>query len=266
MTDRTPSPRIPSSVASLHRRTVLAATVMSGPLISGLSALLLPRPSRAATPLSIGIIGSGHVGSTLGGLWLRAGHPVMFSARNLSEAQSVTAGLGATGLGARAGTPEEAARFGDVVLLAVPYGALAGLGTSLHGVLAGKVVIDACNPYRWRDGDVARIAQQQGAGVTTQSFFPGAHVVRAFNSEDMSTIGVEAHRLPPLLGIPYAGDDPGAMHVVQGLITDAGFDPVAAGPLSAARLFQPGGPEFEADLTGPELRGRLEQDRRGADR
>ncbi|ACI50210.1 NADP oxidoreductase coenzyme F420-dependent [Gluconacetobacter diazotrophicus PA1 5] len=232
-------------------------------LLAGLSALLLPRLSRAATSLPIGIIGSGHVGSTLGGLWLRAGHPVMFSARDLSSAQSVAAGLGAL---ARAGTPEQAARFGEAVLLAVPYGALPALGASLHGVLAGKVVIDACNPYSWRDGDVARLARQQGAGPTTQSFFPGAHVIRAFNSEDMSTISVEAHRLPPLLGIPYAGDDAAAMDVVRGLIVDAGFDPVRAGPLSVARLFQPGGPEFEADLTAPELRGRLEQDQHGAGR
>ncbi|NVN11835.1 NADPH-dependent F420 reductase, partial [Nguyenibacter vanlangensis] len=125
------------------------------------------------------------------------------------------------------------------------------------GILQGKVVIDACNPYPWRDGDIARTAQQQGAGAVTQSLFPGAHVVRAFNSEDMSTIDAEAHRLPPRLGIPYAGDDAQAKQVVRGLIVDAGFDPVDAGPLSAARAFQPGGPGFEADLNATQLRGRL---------
>ncbi|WP_342629027.1 NADPH-dependent F420 reductase [Nguyenibacter vanlangensis] len=228
----------------MHRRSLLAA----------LPALLLPSVPRAAAPLRIGAIGAGHVGSTLGGLWLKAGHPVMFSARDLSSAQAVASDLGPL---ARAGTPEQAAGFGDVVLLAVPYGALPALGPALRGILQGKVVIDACNPYPWRDGDIARTAQQQGAGAVTQSLFPGAHVVRAFNSEDMSTIDAEAHRLPPRLGIPYAGDDAQAKQVVRGLIVDAGFDPVDAGPLSAARAFQPGGPGFEADLNATQLRGRL---------
>ncbi|MBB2201264.1 NADPH-dependent F420 reductase [Gluconacetobacter tumulisoli] len=232
------------TISRLRRRT----------LLGGLSALLMPVAARADAPLRIGTIGAGHVGSTLGGLWVRAGHPVMFSAREIAGARSVATGLGPL---AQAGTPQQAARFGDVVLLAVPYGALPAIGAALHAALAGKIVIDACNPYPWRDGDVARQAREQGAGVTTQSFFPGAHVVRAFNSEDMSTIDAEAHRTPPLLGIPFAGDDPAATRIVAGLIRDAGFDPVAAGPLSAARLFQPGAPGFEADLTAPELRRRL---------
>ncbi|MBB2178161.1 NADPH-dependent F420 reductase [Gluconacetobacter tumulicola] len=228
----------------VHRRTLLA----------GVCALLPARLAVAAQPLRIGTIGAGHVGSTLAGLWLRAGHPVMLSASDIGSARSAAEALGAN---AQAGTPQDAARFGDVVLLAVPYGALPGLGASLHGVLAGKIVIDACNPYPWRDGDIARTARQQGAGILTQSLFPGAHVVRAFNSEDMSTIQAEAHRTPPLLGIPYAGDDPASMRTVGGLIAEAGFDPVAVGPLATARLFQPGSNGFEANLTAPELRTRL---------
>lgn len=228
----------------LHRRTVLA----------GLGALLSAPQALAAQPLRIGTIGAGHVGSTLAGLWLRAGHPVMLSASDIASARSAAASLGST---AQAGTPQDAARFGDVVLLAVPYGALPDLGASLHTLLAGKIVIDACNPYPWRDGAIARTAQSQGAGIVTQSLFPGAHVVRAFNSEDMSTIRAEAHRAPPLLGIPYAGDDTDAMRTVGGLITEAGFDPVPVGKLAAARLFQPGSDGFEASLTAPDLRARL---------
>ncbi|MFS3134665.1 NADPH-dependent F420 reductase [Gluconacetobacter sacchari] len=223
-------------------------------LLAGLGALLPARLALAAQPLRIGTIGAGHVGSTLAGLWLRAGHPVMLSAGDIGSARSAAQALGG---GAQAGTPQEAARFGDVVLLAVPYGVLPDVAAELRGSLAGKTVIDACNPYPWRDGDIARQARQRGAGVVTQSFFPGAHVVRAFNSEDMSTIGAEAHRPPPLLGIPYAGDDPAAMRTVGGLIAEAGFDPVAAGPLANARLFQPGSAGFEARLTAPELRARL---------
>ncbi|MBB2204361.1 NADPH-dependent F420 reductase [Gluconacetobacter takamatsuzukensis] len=228
----------------LRRRTLLA----------GLCALLPARLALAAQPLRIGTIGAGHVGSTLAGLWLRAGYPVMLSASDIGSARAAAETLGGN---AQAGTPQDAARFGDVVLLAVPYGALPAVGASLHGLLAGKIVIDACNPYPWRDGSVARTARQQGAGLVTQSFFPGAHVVRAFNSEDMSTIAAEAHRAPPLLGIPYAGDDPAAMRTVGTLIAEAGFDPVAVGPLASARLFQPGSDGFEASLTAPDLRARL---------
>ncbi|MFW7266851.1 NADPH-dependent F420 reductase [Gluconacetobacter sp. Hr-1-5] len=234
----------------MHRRALLGHT-----LLAGLCALLPARLAHAAQPLRIGTIGAGHVGSTLAGLWLRAGHPVMLSASDIGSARAAAEALGGN---AQAGTPQDAARFGDVVLLAVPYGALPSLGASLHTLLAGKIVIDACNPYPWRDGDTARTARTQGAGITTQSFFPGAHVVRAFNSEDMSTIRAEAHRTPPpLLGIPYAGDDPAAMRTVGTLIAEAGFDPVAVGPLETARLFQPGSNGFEADLTAPELRTRL---------
>lgn len=229
---------------SMHRRTLLA----------GLCALLPARRALAAQSLRIGTIGAGHVGSTLAGLWLRAGHPVMLSANDIASARAAAEALGQN---AQAGTPQDAARFGDVVLLAVPYGALPSLGASLRDLLAGKIVIDACNPYPWRDGEIASTAREQGAGITTQSFFPGAHIVRAFNSEDMSTIRAEAHRPPPLLGIPYAGDDPAAMRTVGTLITEAGFDPVAVGPLAAARLFQPGSDGFEADLTAADLRTRL---------
>ncbi|MFT9092926.1 MAG: oxidoreductase, partial [Gluconacetobacter sp.] len=65
------------------------------------------------------------------------------------------------------------------------------------------------------------------------------------------------HRPPPLLGIPYAGDDPAALRTVGTLIPVAGFDPVAVGPLAAARLFQPGSDGFEADLSAADLRPRL---------
>ena len=79
-------------------------------------------PARAQMrPMKIGVVGSGRIGSTLGGLWVKAGHEVMFSDRDPEQAKRVASELGAR---ARSGTPREAVAFGDAVLIAVPYGAL----------------------------------------------------------------------------------------------------------------------------------------------
>ena len=107
----------------------------------------------------IGLIGSGNVGSALGRSWARAGYDVMFSSRSLDNDRKLAADVGAR---ARAGTPQEAVAFGDVVLFAVPYGALPGLGKSLGDSLKGKVVLDACNPFPARDGEIANTAREKG--------------------------------------------------------------------------------------------------------
>jgi predicted dinucleotide-binding enzyme len=221
--------------------------------------LALVPAARAASRGRIGTIGAGHVGSTLGGLWLKAGYEVKFSAASVAGARSVAQDFSAQGFGDRAtaGTPFEAASFGDTVLLAVPYGALPQIGRDLHAVLAGKIVLDATNPYSFRDGAVARDAATRGAGIVTQGFFPGARLVRGFNSEDMSTVRAEAGRPPPRLAIPLAGDDTAAVAAVATLVSAAGCDPVTTGGLATAHLFQPGGPGFEADLDAVALRQRL---------
>jgi predicted dinucleotide-binding enzyme len=102
--------------------------------------------------MKIGIIGSGHVGSALGGVWAKAGNEVMFSSRNLDNDKKLAGEVGAN---ARAGTPQEAASFGQVILLAVPYSAFPELVKSLGDSLKGKVVINASNPFPQRDGGIA---------------------------------------------------------------------------------------------------------------
>lgn len=210
--------------------------------------------ATAADARRIGIIGAGNVGGTLGRLWAQAGHKILFSSRHPDELQGLVASLGAA---ARAGTPRQAAEFGDAILLAVPCGALPQIGHDLAPVLAGKVVLDACNPYAWRDGAAAQLAEQDRSGIASAHFFPGARLVRGFNSIDASAVASEAHRAPPRAAIPIAGDDAGALSVVASLVRDAGFDPVIAGPLSAARKFEPGAPLFEQRLTASELQQRL---------
>ncbi len=100
------------------------------------------RAQGTGAPLKLGLIGAGRLGSVLGTLWVKAGHPVLFSSRHPETLSELVSGLGPL---ARAGTPAEAIAFGDVVVVAVPYGALPQIGRDYGKELAGKIVLDACN-------------------------------------------------------------------------------------------------------------------------
>jgi 8-hydroxy-5-deazaflavin:NADPH oxidoreductase len=213
-----------------HRRTFLIVTG------AAVVASALPFKSRAADKLKIGIIGSGNVGSALGGVWVQAGHEVMFSSRHLEHDQSLAASLGG---GARGGTPHEAADFGDVLLVAVPYRALPDLGKDMAELIKGKVVIDACNPFPSRDGEIANWAREKGAGLASAELLTGARIVRAFNAIGAESMG-SAHREPGRVGMPIAGDDAQAIEVASGLIRDIGYEPVLIGGLVMGKYLMPG--------------------------
>jgi predicted dinucleotide-binding enzyme len=201
--------------------------------------------------MKIGVIGSGRIGGTLGGLWVKAGHEVMFSARNLDPVRKLAAGLGRM---AHAGTPKEAAVFGDVVLISVPYGALPQLGRDLAGDLKGKVVLDTCNPSPGRDGDMAVAARAKGTGVASAEYLPGVRLVRAFNTVPSGALRSEAHRAGDKVAVPLAADDEAALKIAIQLVQDAGFEPVVVGPLARAKEFDPGTPVYGKALTAAELR------------
>ncbi|OGA08344.1 MAG: hypothetical protein A2W68_14015 [Betaproteobacteria bacterium RIFCSPLOWO2_02_64_14] len=190
----------------------------------------LPFAARAATDkLKIGVIGSGRIGSTLGGLWVKAGHEVMFSSLDLEHDKALAAKLGA---GARAGTPREAAAFGEVLLMAVPYPALPAVGKDLANQIKGKVVIDACNPILPRDGEIAKWAREKGAGLASMELLPGARIVRAFNAIGYSRMAV-AHQSAERMGMPMASDDAKAVAVASRLVREIGYEPVLVGGLAA---------------------------------
>ena len=131
----------------------------------GFCALLVGAVVRAqapTAPLKIGIIGSGHIGGTLARHWVKAGHEVFVSSRHPEELQGLVKELGSR---AHAGTPKEAAAFGSVVLVSIPYGAMPQIGADLRAELAGKVIIDTSNPVDRRDGAQAAEWQKKGAGV-----------------------------------------------------------------------------------------------------
>jgi predicted dinucleotide-binding enzyme len=207
---------------------------------AALHPLLLAKFAVAAgdSKVKIGVIGSGNVGSSLGKVWANAGHPVMFASRNLDHDKQLAAGIGAN---ARAGTPSEAAAFGEVLLFAVPYGALPDLGKALASAIKGKVVIDACNPFPQRDGEIANRAREQGAGRVSAELLPGARIVRAFNAVGAARMG-QAHEEPGKIGMPIAGDDKAAIEVASRLIREIGYEPVLIGNLDKGKYLMPGTP------------------------
>lgn len=217
-------------------------------------ALALPLPVMTAQPAStskpkIGLIGSGNVGSNLGRVWASKGYQVMFSSRDIEADRKLAAQVGS---GARAGTPQEAAAFADVLVFAVPYGALPELGRSLGAALQGKVLIDACNPFPQRDGAIADEARAQGAGAVSARLLPGARIVRAFNAVGAARMGV-MHQTPGKVGMPIASDDQAAVEVASSLIRDIGFEPVLVGRLDMGRFLMPGTP-LAGEHTPEEIR------------
>jgi hypothetical protein len=158
---------------------------------------------------------------------------------------------------ARAGTVEEAIAFGDVLFIAVPYGALPQIGRDYAAAMKGKVMLDACNAVSARDGAVADEVEQNGIGVTSQKYFPGVRIVRAFNTMSYMIFAREANRPDPRLAIPIAGDDAQAVEIAAGLVRDAGFDPVVVGKLADARRFQRGQAGYGQSVSAAELKQKL---------
>ncbi len=246
-------------------RPVPAATLLAGVLILATATAL--RASQAASaaaadattaepaaPLKIGIIGTGHIGGALATLWVHAGHEVLMSSRHPEELQALAKSLGPR---AHVGTPREAATFGEVVLISVPYGALPQVGRDLRSELAGKIVLDTGNPYPERDGQMAVEARRKGTGVASAEYLPGVRLVRAFNAINSGDLRSEAHRKGAPIAIPLAGDDSQALQVAERLVRDAGFVPVVVGPLSRAREFDVGTPVYTRLMTEPQLRAAL---------
>jgi len=198
----------------------------------------LPLSALGQGKTKIGIVGSGRVGSAIGATWVRVGHEVMFSSRNIENDKALAARLGG---GARAGTPREAAAFGEVVMVSVPYGALPSVGKDLGDLLKGKVVIDTCNPFSGRDGKIAEWAREKGAGLASAELLPGARLVRAFNAIGSARMG-SAYQEPGRVGMPIAGDDATAVAVASRLIREIGYEPVLIGGLEKGRYLIPGSP------------------------
>lgn len=199
------------------------------------------------TIMKIGIIGSGNIGGTLGRHWAKAGHEVMFSSRNPDELKEM-----ADSVGAKAGTPMEAADHAEVILLAIPLKANETVANEL-GDLNGKILIDATNPYPGRDGDVAKkIIEDDKLTSTgwTASLFPGARVVKAFNSVYFKVLEERAFRNgKERVAVQLASDDESARQKVKQLIEDIGMAPQDMGSLEDSKSFEPDAPLYNRNFS-----------------
>lgn len=195
------------------------------------------------------------IGSTVGRLFAAAGHEVRFATRHPERLADLVAEIGAT---ASTGSVEDAAEFGEVLLVSVPLGAWPELAAQLGSRLTGKVVIDTSNPYSARDGTLAQeVVNSGGTGVYLGKLLPAARVVRAFNTIYYETLRAESHRSGERLGIPVAGNDRAALELVTTLVRDAGFEPVIVGPLHDARRFDVGTPVYNKPVSVSVLRDML---------
>lgn len=203
--------------------------------------------------MKIGIIGAGHIGATTARLFVDAGHDVAIS--NSRGPETLRALVDELGPRAHAATPADAARFGDVVLLAIPlkdYTALPVDG------LRGKIAIDAMNYYPNRDGQIASLdAGEQASSELVASHLAGARVVKAFNTiwfEHLKTKGNKAAPVEERRAIFVSGDDAEAKGIVSRLIEEIGFGPYDLGSLQHSRAQQPGTAVYNRDVTVTEAR------------
>jgi len=186
--------------------------------------------------MKIGIIGSGNIGSGLGSAFAKNGHEVMFSfSRDLHKLEQVVVEAGPN---ARSGTPEQAARFGDVVVLAVGWGAVQE-ALQAAGSLDGKTLISCVNPLT-PDFSGLVVGTTTSGAEEIAKLVPGARVVEAF----LNVFAGILHSGAMLFGadVPsvfYCGDDAAAKSAVQTLIGDIGLEPVDSGPLRNARFIEP---------------------------
>jgi predicted dinucleotide-binding enzyme len=237
----------PIDVVQLFRQRFLRLAAFA-------ACLIVPLSAPAADAMKIGIIGAGRVGGTLGELWAKAGHQVMFSSLDIEQDKALAAKVGGN---ASAGTPAQAAAFGDVLLVSVPYKALPQVGRDNAASIKGKVVLDTSNPIEARDGEMAVAARDKGTGIASAEFLPGARLVRAFNEVGYSALRSETNRAGEKVAIPLAADDKGALEVAVRLVKDAGFEPVVVGGLATAKSFDVGTAVFGKPLTAKDLREKL---------
>jgi predicted dinucleotide-binding enzyme len=211
--------------------------------------------------MRIGILGSGLMGGKLGTLFARAGHEVVFSYAR-SDQKLKRRAREAKG-NARAGTPAEAARDTDALVLAVHWLQVDDV-LKQAGDLSGKILVTCSLPMNAKSTDLVVAHTSSGAEVLAQKVRK-AKVVSAFGTVPSEVFcGVfEARRRTNRPSMVYCGDDEDAKHVAATLIRDVGFDPVDAGALRVARYLEPfallmGELAYEGE-GGPEVAYRFER-------
>lgn len=238
----------------MNARNALRALLLCATVLCVAVSASAQDAEKSGAPLKIGIVGTGNIGGALATHWAKAGHELVISSRHPEELQKLAKSLGPK---VRVGTPLEAAQFGDVILLSVPYKATPDVGRDLASAWKGKILLDTGNPYPFRDGAMAEDARKRGTGVTSKEFLPGVRLVRAFNAINEGNLKRDGNRKGGLWAIPLASDDAEGLKVAERLVRDAGFDPVVVGGLARAREFDVGTKVYTKLLTAKQLREEL---------
>ena len=185
--------------------------------------------------MKIAVIGAGKVGSALGTGWAKAGHTIVFGVRDVNKAElkALCARINAT-----AAPSANAARQGDVVVLALPW-TVAENAVKTLGDLKGKIIIDSMNPLAMKDGVLGlERGFTSSGGEAVASWLPGARVVKTFNQvgAEMMMAGDRFETRPVMF---LAGDDDTAKSTVAQLVGELGFEALDAGALKQARILEP---------------------------
>jgi len=212
---------------------------------------------------TIGLIGAGHIGSQLARLAISHGYAVVIS--NSRGPETLATLVAELGPHARAASPEEAARAGDLVVVSVP---LKNYRAVPVAPLAGKIVIDTNNYYPERDGQIPELDNESTTTAELlQAHLPASKVVKAFNhiqAAQLTTDGQPAGS-KNRRGLVIAGDDAAAKATVTDLLDQFGFDTVDAGPLKEGWRIQRDTPGYGPRRTAGELRKDLAAARRYRD-
>ncbi|MBX6390643.1 MAG: NADPH-dependent F420 reductase [Frankia sp.] len=185
---------------------------------------------------TIGLIGSGNIGSTVARLAIAAGYDVVLS--NSRGPETLAGLVSELGERARAGTTEDAARAGDLVVLTIPLHAYRSAPVE---PLAGKIVLDTCNYYPQRDGQIAELDNESTTtSELVQRHLASSTVVKVFNNiyfKHLLSLARPAGA-PDRSVLPIAGDDADAKAAVTEFLDRIGYDTVDAGPLAEGWRFQ----------------------------
>ena len=183
--------------------------------------------------MKIGIIETGNVGTSLGKIWAENGQDIFFGLRNPKGISNL---IDEIGIKAKGGSYEEAAQYGDVILLAIPWSSVQDT-LNILGDLHGKIIIDCTNTVAPKLGDLLSDIGNSAAEHIAE-WAKGAHVVKAFNAFDPEHLS-EVKTRDPKPSTFICGDDPHAKSLVKELGHIIGYDVIDCGPLKYARLLEP---------------------------